>query len=214
MISTRQNLNALPAVLLTGFGPFPGVPENATARLVPALAETARAAFKTHTIHHEILPTEWSKAPMRIAELLDTLKPVLALHFGVAQDATGFRIECEGHNACLFAADAKGELPSLGNLLADGAMSQTVTVPVEIIVQRLIDLGLPAYSSNDAGRYLCNAILYHSLSAAERSQQGFRAGFVHIPTELSGPPLSFEAAMRGSLEIVKVCLEHPASRVG
>jgi pyroglutamyl-peptidase len=208
MTSNRPRSNHRPTVLLTGFGPFPGVPVNETARLVPTLAAAAHNAFNDHKIHHEILPAEWAVAPVRLAALLETHKPVLALHFGVAKDATGFRVECEGQNACRLAPDARGEVPPFLNLLADGAMSQSATVPVDAIVQRLRSLGLPAYASADAGRYLCNAILYHSLTASTRSKHGFRAGFIHLPTDLAGPHLSFDAALRGSLEILKVCLEN------
>ena len=208
MTAHRPSSSNRTTVLLTGFGPFPGVPVNETARLVPALAAIARGAFKDHTIRHEILPTEWSLAPVRLTALLETHKPVLALHFGVAQDATGFRVECEGHNACRLSPDAMGDVPSCLKLLADGAVSQSVTVPVEQIVQRLRCLGLAAYASPDAGRYLCNAILYHSLTAATRCQHGFRAGFIHLPTDLAGPHLTFDGALSGSIEILKVCLEH------
>ena len=197
MNAYRPSSNSRPALLLTGFGPFPGVPVNATARLVPALAAIAHDTFKDHAIHYEILPAEWAVAPVRLATLLETHKPVLALHFGVAQDATGFRVECEGRNACRLSPDAKGEVPPTLNLIADGALSQSVTVPVGKIVQRLHSLGLPAYTSQDAGRYLCNAVLYHSLTASACNQRGFRAGFIHIPTDLSGPPLSFDAALSG-----------------
>lgn len=210
MIPTRQRLSDLPAVLLTGFGPFPGVPSNETERLVPALAAAARATYHAHAIYHEILPTEWTPAPKRLAAVLTALKPVLALHFGVAQDATGFRIECDSHNACQLIPDARGNIPPFLNLISGGSPSQTATVPVEEIVRRLRGLGLPAYASNDAGRYLCNAVLYHSLCFSTSSRTRFRAGFVHIPTDLAGPLLTFEDALRGSLEIVKVCLEQPA----
>ncbi len=209
MNARRPSSHNRPAVLLTGFGSFPGVPVNETARLVPALAAIARDSFKAHTIQHEILAAEWSTAPVRLAALLERHKPVLALHFGVAQDATGFRVECEGHNACRLSPDAMGDVPASLNLIADGAVSQSVTVPVQTIVQRLRSLGLPAYTSADAGRYLCNAVLYHSLTASTRCQHGFRAGFIHLPTDLAGPHLTFDAALSGSLEILKVCLEQP-----
>ena len=209
----RQRPDDRPAVLLTGFGPFPGVAANETERLVPALAATARAAFKDHTFHHEILPTEWTTAPKRLAALLTALKPALALHFGVAQDAPGFRIECEGHNACRLAPDARGDMPPFLSLIADGRPFQTATIPVEEIVHRLRNLGFPAFTSSDAGGYLCNAVLYHSLSVAERGPSRFRAGFVHLPADLSGPPLTFGDALRGSLEILTICLKSlPASR--
>ena len=56
---------ARPIVLLTGFGPFPGVPENATAVLVPRLAKAARELFPTYDFVAEILPTEWTAAPQK-----------------------------------------------------------------------------------------------------------------------------------------------------
>ena len=76
-------------ILLTGFGPFPGVAENATARLVPELALRAANAFPEYTFHHAILETAWGAAPQRAAELIATHRPILALHFGVARDADG-----------------------------------------------------------------------------------------------------------------------------
>jgi pyroglutamyl-peptidase len=206
MNSILDGQSTCPAVLLTGFGPFPGVAANETERLVPALAAAARGSFKNHAIHYAILPTEWSTAPVRLSQLLHRHKPVLALHFGVAQDATGFRIEREGYNSCCMAPDSRGKLPLSLNLIAGGTLCQTATVPVETIVQRLLSLGLPAYSSNDAGRYLCNAVLYHSLSVSQSSQNPFRAGFVHIPADLSSSPLTFNDVLRGSLEILNVCL--------
>ena len=46
-------------MLLTAFGPFPGVPVNATMRLVPELAERAALAFPDARFVTEMLATEW-----------------------------------------------------------------------------------------------------------------------------------------------------------
>jgi pyroglutamyl-peptidase len=75
--------NARTTVLMTGFGPFPSVPENATMRLVPALAERARRAFPDLCIETDVLPTEWRAAPARVETLYALHAPDIAPHFSV-----------------------------------------------------------------------------------------------------------------------------------
>jgi pyroglutamyl-peptidase len=195
-------------ILLTGFGPFPGVAENATARLVPELAVRAAAAFPAHTFHHDILETAWGAAPERAAHLVATLKPMLALHFGVAREAKGFQIERTAQNLCRIAADVTGSLPSAAHLDGAGPDARSCGIDAVALALRLEALGYPVSVSDDAGAYLCNAVLYHSLAAAEAlAPAACRAVFIHIPADLSGPPLSFPEALEGSLEIMRAILE-------
>lgn len=200
-------------VLLTGFGPFPGVAENVSAHLVKALAEKARSKFHDHVFVSEVLETEWTTAPGRIGQLVATLHPALALHFGVAREADGFRIERQAANVCRLASDASGRLPAAEKLLQDGADCELVGIDAEAIAAHLVERGYPARVSDDAGGYLCNAVLYHSLKAARERQLATRAGFIHIPADISSPPFDFAAALEGSLEIVGLCLApRPAQR--
>lgn len=201
-----------PAVLLTGFGPFPGMPDNASARLARALAMDAAKAFPAFRFAAEILPTEWGAVPQRLRALAAAVNPVLVLHFGVTRETVGFRIETRGGNACQLTSDAAGLTPRAPYLKQDGADWHSVTIPTGAIVARLIALGLPAALSDDAGGYLCNALLYHSL-ADTRAQSGasYGCGFIHIPADLTGPPLSFDDAVRGAVEIIGVCLSADAA---
>lgn len=196
------------AILLTGFGPFPGVAENATARLVPELALRAAEAFPEHTFHHDILETAWGAAPQRAADLIATHRPILALHFGVSRDADGFRIERTAQNVCRIAADVTGYLPAAAQLDCTGPDARTARLDTAALAAHLGARGYPVSVSDDAGAYLCNAVLYHSLAAAEGlAPRACRAGFVHIPADLSGPPLSFAEALEGSLEIIRAVLQ-------
>lgn len=182
------------------------MPENASARLVNALYEKAEIEFPSHDIASAILPTEWGAAPGLLNLLLSTHRPALVLHFGVAREAQGFFIETEGRNACRMMPDACGAVPGSHTLQPGGPDRHATTLPVERIVNRLRDLGLPAAASDDAGGYLCNCILYHSLASASQAEQANQTGFVHIPPDLSKPPLAFADALRGSLEILRLCL--------
>lgn len=194
-------------ILLTGFGPFPTVADNASARLVPALAERARDEFPDCKITFAVLPTEWEKAPAQLGDLLAGFDPDVVLSFGVARDATGFRIETQGLNACRLAPDAAGRPPFGSVLRANGPVSRACTAPLTAIVDRLGACGLPVSLSDDAGGYLCNAIFYHALEAAAARGGAMSVAFIHIPADLSTGPLTFDCAVGGSLAILQTLVE-------
>ena len=68
-----------PVVLLTGFGPFPGVPRNASADLFTELAATHPDHFPGFTLAAAVLPVDWTDAPRRLAEVLIATAPAIAV---------------------------------------------------------------------------------------------------------------------------------------
>ena len=211
--------NRRPIILLTGFGPFPGVPENATAELVPEVAREARKRWPGFHVETAILPTEWRAAPDTVVDLITELKPAVALHFGVSSSASGFTIESRGENRARPICDAAGLLPPSERLSPDGPDVIAASFPARRIVERLRKQSLPVSLSRDAGGYLCNAVLYKSLEGARRSGRPIKCGFVHVPTALgrksknsSAPTrLGWEQAVSGSLEIIAATLGRPFS---
>ncbi|MEE9547178.1 MAG: hypothetical protein V3V65_06745, partial [Hyphomicrobium sp.] len=92
------------------------------------------------------------------------------------------------------------------------------TLPAEYILARLSKLKLPCRASINAGDYLCNALLYHSLNIARDMPQPLVAGFVHVPASLVGHGkdyqgshpdclLDWETATKGGLEIIAASIE-------
>jgi len=216
-------MNARPAIVLTGFGAFPGVPVNATETLVPLLAKAARTLFPTHETIDAILPTQWAEAPARLEKLVSPGNVVLVLHFGVAQDADGFQLELVGRNLRTSLEDATGHLPSSIRVVEDGPDLLATNLPVEHIAARLMALDLPCATSDNAGTYLCNALLYHSLSAARNAPAPHLAGFVHLPANLIGHgpdgqhphpgcPLDWCGALSGGVEIITACMDYLAEQ--
>jgi pyroglutamyl-peptidase len=201
--------SARPTVLITGFGPFPGIERNVTGLLVPRLAARARRRFPHLRVATAILPTEWAAAPAALARHLARAEPCLALHFGVSSGARGFVIETTGRNACRPAADAAGLLPASAWVAEGGPAQRRVSLPVEVIVARLADAGHTVATSDDAGGYLCNAVLYHSLGGAGGAAGPRRSGFVHIPADVgaAGGAMSLADAVAGGLEILAACLD-------
>lgn len=204
---TARNGKGRPTVLVTGFGPFPGVGHNVSGDLAPALAASATKSFSRYRFVPAVLPVDWRQTPRALAALLARHRPAVALHFGVARSATGFRLETQAHNACRTAEDAAGRLPLEAALSPAGVDVRVATLPVVAIATRLAAEGLPVTVSENAGGYLCNAVLYQALSYASAAETACRIGFVHIPTDLSGPPLDFEQALFGGLTIVRCAIE-------
>lgn len=207
-------------ILLTGFGPFPGVAENASQRFVPKLAHLAARRFSAHRVVSRILPTEWERAPARLEDLYERERPKLVLHFGVSTQATSYVIETRARNTRKAAADAAGALPRDDVVLRGGPDALAARLPAEDIKLRLAALKVPAVTSNDAGSYLCNAILYRSLICAEQIAEPEAVGFFHIPSEIPPALLKSRAdpnvmrfdwgtALIGGLEIIRTCLGRP-----
>ena len=221
----RAKGRARTSVLITGFGPFPGVPSNATMLLLPQLAQLAPRSFPDVRFAFEVLPTEWSAGPRRLQVLLAEAAPDLAVHLGVSSRARGFEIEQRARNSCAATPDASGALPTAAAVCEPGPEYLPTSLPVQHLVARLRRLGIAAFVSRDAGTYLCNAALYHSLaSAKDAAKAGRRVGFVHIPAALARPgganrgrsgacPLTWQQALDGALEILATCLRRTHRRL-
>jgi pyroglutamyl-peptidase len=91
-----------------------------------------------------------------------------------------------------------------------------------LIVANLRRAGMPAHLSWNAGTYLCNAVLYRSLSLARARPNLKRNGFIHVPAALRAPgarrrpfgpvsPLTWQQAVDGSLCILATCLGRPSA---
>lgn len=197
-------------ILLTGFGPFPGVPVNASDALARRLSQRAKQRFPTVNFVAATLPTEWTTAPLMLESLLSTHKPDISLHFGVSHMADGFVVETSARNAAAN-VDACGAVPLSDQLMPNQPAERLTTLPAARIVNRLKRMGLPASLSHDAGAYLCNAIYYHSLHINTHVNASAESAFIHIPACIATrqSPMNLHMAVQGGLEIIATALKHP-----
>jgi pyroglutamyl-peptidase len=195
-----------PRVLLTGFGPFPGVPKNPSGWLAETLAERLVSAELQGSIHARILPTEWQAAAL-LPDLCETLQPHVMIHFGVCEQAKTFRLEHSAHNRAAPRADASGALPARPVILAKGADRLDTAFPAAALARRLRTGGVAAVTSHSAGHYLCNFLYYHALDWAQRQPTPPLVLFVHIPP-LSGEDGHVNDAilLQGGQEIMRFVL--------
>jgi pyroglutamyl-peptidase len=166
-------------VLITGFGPFPGVTENMSGWLAERLASSEASSH--HPLHAERLPTEWEHVAKLEPQLLNVLKPRLILHLGLNQRARTFRIERSAHNRVVAKEDARGALPLRSAILARGLPRIDTPLPATRLAKHLRGHGVPAVASRSAGSYLCNFLYYLSLDWALRQESRCDVCFVHVP---------------------------------
>ena len=213
-------------LLLTGFGPFPGIPVNASGELVSALGQVMAAGrgasrIRRPVVRTAVLPTEWKSGPAELQRQIKAFAPDVAVHFGVASDATGFRLETLAANARNKLGDACGHVPRRRLISANAPPQLLSTFPADAICQRLVAMGLPVELSTDAGHYLCNAALFRSLSLARQGRGAAMSGFVHIPAALADPQsasslqgFNWSRAVKGGLAIIEICLAHVRGPAG
>jgi pyroglutamyl-peptidase len=195
-----------PRVLITGFGPFPGVPENPSGWLAEALAERWLSAEPERPIHARILPTEWEAAAL-MPRLCETLQPDVMIHFGVCEQARTFRIERSAHNRVAARVDACGTLPASPVIFAGGAARLDTPFPAGALARHLKANGVAAVTSHCAGQYLCNYLYYHALDWAGRQAGSRHVLFVHIPPlSAAGDGLSREHLLDGAEHILRFVL--------
>ncbi|URD80764.1 Pyroglutamyl peptidase [Musa troglodytarum] len=108
---------------------------------------------------------------------------IIWLHLGVNSGATRFAIENQAVNEATFRCpDEMGWKPQKVAIVpSDGSISHVreTSLPVNEIVKNLSKMGYDVMPSDDAGRFVCNFVYYHSLLFAEHNR--IKSLFVHVP---------------------------------
>jgi len=169
-------------ILLTGFEPFGGHVLNPSALIVEQLDGERIGG---HHVAGRVLPVSLDGLPERIERLLDESQPVAVINLGLAAGTAAIRLERVALNLADFELpDNSGLQCAEQTLLADGPYGLPSTLPLQEIRDALLAAGIPAYLSNSAGTYLCNAAMYyflHALSGSMRSES-IPCGFIHVPS--------------------------------
>lgn len=181
-------------ILITGFGPFPGMPENISARYAEQtvshfyehFAQSSDVKRKHHVFSHTF-PCEWDGLREDCLVLLEKTKPHISLHFGVSEKAKSFVIEERCYNRTDGLEDAKKFRGTPQPLIPTAPERLITPFPTRDLQQHLRSKNLPCDISWDPGRYFCNYLYYHSLfkalkDAQKPKRQLMRLSlFIHIP---------------------------------
>ncbi|PIN09768.1 putative pyroglutamyl peptidase [Handroanthus impetiginosus] len=176
---------------VTGFKKFQGVDENPTEIIVNKLRNYVESKGLPAGVTLgvcAVLETAGDGALPQLYKVLESGigsndEKIVWLHLGVNGGASMFAIEHQAVNEATFCCpDELGWQPlQLPIIPDDGGISQRrkTSCSVEAIVEFLKRKGFDATISNDAGRFVCNFVYYHSLLFAD--QKGHKSLFVHIP---------------------------------
>lgn len=166
-------------ILITGFEPFGGIAGNPTMDIVAALHG---ARIDNRQIVGRILPVTYDGHRFRLKTLMDEVEPVLAIGFGLDVDADSVQLETKAVNQADFSIpDNAGALLRDVRLDPAGPAHRLATFPVADISEALAAVQIRARQSVDAGRYLCNATLFHLVEFCAAKPQRPPCGFVHVP---------------------------------
>jgi pyroglutamyl-peptidase len=166
-------------ILLTGFGPFPGAPENPTGPLVKTLARKFRKGpFKVST---HVFRTTYAAVDRDLPRLLKKHKPDLLLMFGLATRARGLRVETKARNRIARFPDASFVVPTARVIDTEAPKSRPIRAPKTTLLHAAKSGGLPARLSVNAGDYLCNYLYWHALTATGKPGGPKKTAFIHVP---------------------------------
>lgn len=177
-----------PRLVLTGFGHFPGVPENPTQAMLEAFRKDPQGLPQPHRL--ALLDVAYRSAGSVLDGLLDPAPDALVMT-GYSRHATKVTLEARATDYCSpDQPDISGFVPPLK---ADPAPPLTTNAPLAALSMLLEDAGIAAEISQDAGGYLCNHSYRHALDRVAEQGLPTKVLFVHLPA-LEGTELAQDAA--------------------
>ncbi|WP_395742049.1 hypothetical protein [Prosthecobacter sp.] len=164
---------APPAILVSGFEAFGGRTENASWVLAQEIAK----AFPNEVRSLQV-PVIWG-APLTCIKDVKQL-PQVWIAFG--EGTSEFQIETVAHNVRGRYPDNHGTKPVTPDVVKDAEPELHLTAKVEGLAEALTQAGFPTHVSQNAGRYLCEEMLYALLHEQKEHPEALRLVlFIHVP---------------------------------
>lgn len=160
-----------PVVLVTAYGPFAGRGVNGSDTIASALDGRTIAG---HRIATAVLPVTWGEPQRQLPGLIAEHQPVLVIGLGEGWPGR-IAVEHVGYNQQA-GRDERGADPATVTIETDGPDLRRSRLHFD--AAWFSTSRIPVVSSEDAGRYLCNSLLYSVLGATNQP-----AGFVHLPPQ-------------------------------
>lgn len=165
-------------ILVTAFGAFPGARVNPTVAIVTALARRKRVLhLRRIAIETRILPVVFEGTSERIRKMVSQARPDVVLHLGLAGRRKTLSVETRALNRLtILHRDALRRRSGAILVETGGQPIRRSRYAAARLARTLSAAGAQARLSIDAGDYLCNQTLYHSLGL-----HGGVCGFIHVP---------------------------------
>ena len=170
--------NQARTLLLTFFGPFPGVPVNPTVALAEGAQRLLARMRPDLTVITRELPVSYDGS----STALQQVQPDALISLGVAVGRDVVSLEQVAINL-----DSAGIEDNDGDKRCDepiapgGQEAYFSSLPVRASFERLRAVGEPVEISYTAGTYVCNHVFYEGQRISRELGLSIPAGFVHVP---------------------------------
>ncbi len=166
-------------ILLSGFEPFGGEKINPSWEAVKKFKETMINGYKVEVFQ---LPVSFIKAREIIYEKLTKVEPDFFITLGQAGGVTKLHIETIALNVMYSKKPDNEKFIPKGQAIFDNApLAYRINLNAELLVEKLLQAGIPAKISFHAGTYVCNLVLYTSLHAIHKEKLRTKTAFIHVP---------------------------------
>jgi len=167
-------------IVLTGFGPFPGVPKNPTETLLGMIQKEIKRDDVEFDVF-EVSAKGSTEQLERLRKIADA--ETIWIHLGVNMGIHRFNLEEKAYNCANFRCpDQRGALLKNEKIVKTDSDAMKTSLPLEDICGQMVSLGHDVTISQDAGRYLCNYVYMKSLYYCRKKYSHGKCVFVHVPS--------------------------------
>ena len=209
----------MPSVLLTGFEPFGTTPVNPAEQVARRLDGTDVNGARIASC---IVPNTFFTCIEVVKAAIAELQPEVVVMMGEYGGRATITVERIAQNlndgARYGLRDNDGRLLQDVLTAPDGPVAYRSTLPIRAMVRAMRDAGIPADSSDTAGTFCCNHLMYGILHHNAVQGLNLRAGWVHLPHlpevaalehNLGAPSMSVETAAAGLRVAIAAVGAHP-----
>lgn len=169
-------------LLLTYFGPFPGVPVNPTVALAEGAVRALNTARPDLRVVARELPVSYDGSSTALRAALQDVQPDALISLGVAVGRDAVSLEQVAINLdSAGIEDNDGDRRCDKPIVPDGREAYFSSLPVRASYERLRAAGEPVEISYTAGTYVCNHVFYEGQRISRELGLSIPAGFVHVP---------------------------------
>lgn len=169
-------------LLLTYFGPFPGVPVNPTVALAEGAVRALNTARPDLRVVARELPVSYDGSSAALRAALQEVQPDALISLGVAVGRDVVSLEQVAINLdSAGIEDNDGDRRCDEPIVPDGREAYFSSLPVRASFERLRAAGEPVEISYTAGTYVCNHVFYEGQRITRELGLSIPAGFVHVP---------------------------------
>mgnify|MGYP000962239709 FL=1 len=169
-------------LLLTYFGPFPGVPVNPTVALAEGAVRALNTARPDLRVVARKLPVSYDGSSAALRAALQEVQPDALISLGVAVGRDVVSLEQVAINLdSAGIEDNDGDRRCDEPIVPDGREAYFSSLPVRASYERLRAAGEPVEISYTAGTYVCNHVFYEGQRISRELGLSIPAGFVHVP---------------------------------